>query len=121
MLYGHCRLTVSAARQGGGKSENFLSVLPVCVENRWIMFFCTGPPDWGKPHFPILLPMSWGVGFKVTSGPVLDKRAMLAGILTSLEPNDVLFIDEIHRLSPGQWKSIYTGAMEDYRIDISYR
>jgi Holliday junction DNA helicase RuvB len=58
-----------------------------------------------------------GVGFKVTSGPVLDKPGDLAGILTSLEPNDVLFIDEIHRLSPIVEEYLYS-AMEDYRIDI---
>ncbi|MBQ1611083.1 MAG: Holliday junction branch migration DNA helicase RuvB, partial [Muribaculaceae bacterium] len=58
-----------------------------------------------------------GVGFKVTSGPVLDKPGDLAGILTSLEENDVLFIDEIHRLSPIVEEYLYS-AMEDYRIDI---
>ena len=58
-----------------------------------------------------------GVGFKVTSGPVLDKPGDLAGVLTSLEPNDVLFIDEIHRLSPVVEEYLYS-AMEDYRIDI---
>jgi Holliday junction DNA helicase RuvB len=57
------------------------------------------------------------VGFKITSGPVLDKPGDLAGILTSLEPNDVLFIDEIHRLSPVVEEYLYS-AMEDYRIDI---
>ena len=58
-----------------------------------------------------------GVGFKITSGPVLDKPGDLAGILTSLEPRDVLFIDEIHRLSPVVEEYLYS-AMEDYRIDI---
>ena len=58
-----------------------------------------------------------GVGFKVTSGPVLDKPGDLAGILTSLEENDVLFIDEIHRLSPVVEEYLYS-AMEDFRIDI---
>ena len=58
-----------------------------------------------------------GVGFKITSGPVLDKPGDLAGVLTSLEPNDVLFIDEIHRLSPVVEEYLYS-AMEDYRIDI---
>ncbi len=57
------------------------------------------------------------MGFKVTSGPVLDKPGDLAGILTSLEENDVLFIDEIHRLSPVVEEYLYS-AMEDYRIDI---
>lgn len=58
-----------------------------------------------------------GVGFKITSGPVLDKPGDLAGVLTSLETNDVLFIDEIHRLSPVVEEYLYS-AMEDYRIDI---
>jgi Holliday junction DNA helicase RuvB len=58
-----------------------------------------------------------GVGFKLTSGPVLDKPGDLAGLLTNLEPNDVLFIDEIHRLSPVVEEYLYS-AMEDYRIDI---
>ena len=58
-----------------------------------------------------------GVGFKITSGPVLDKPGDLAGLLTSLEENDVLFIDEIHRLSPVVEGYLYS-AMEDYRIDI---
>ncbi|MFN5630277.1 MAG: Holliday junction branch migration DNA helicase RuvB, partial [Bacteroidota bacterium] len=58
-----------------------------------------------------------GVGIKITSGPVLDKPGDLAGLLTNLEPNDVLFIDEIHRLSPIVEEYLYS-AMEDYRIDI---
>ena len=58
-----------------------------------------------------------GVGFKITSGPVLDKPGDLAGILTSLERSDVLFIDEIHRLSPVVEEYLYS-AMEDFRIDI---
>jgi len=58
-----------------------------------------------------------GVGFKITSGPVLDKPGDLAGVLTALEPNDVLFIDEIHRLSPVVEEYLYS-AMEDFRIDI---
>ncbi len=57
------------------------------------------------------------MGFKVTSGPVLDKPGDLAGILMSLEPHDVLFIDEIHRLHPIVEEYLYS-AMEDYRIDI---
>ena len=61
--------------------------------------------------------MNWGVGFKVTSGPVLDKPGDLAGVLSVWKPNDVLFIDEIHRLSPVVEEYLYS-AMEDYRIDI---
>lgn len=76
-----------------------------------------GPPGGKNDTFPILLQMKLGVGFKVTSGPVLVKPGDLAGVLTSLEPNDVLFIDEIHRLSPVVEEYLYS-AMEDYRIDI---
>ena len=60
-----------------------------------------GPPGLGKTTLSNIIANELGVGFKITSGPVLDKPGDLAGILTSLEPNDVLFIDEIHRLSPG--------------------
>ena len=76
-----------------------------------------GPPGLGKTTLSNLIANELGVGFKVTSGPVLDKPGDLAGILTSLEPNDVLFIDEIHRLSPIVEEYLYS-AMEDYRIDI---
>ena len=59
-----------------------------------------GPPGLGKTTLSNIIANELGVGLKITSGPVLDKPGDLAGILTSLEPNDVLFIDEIHRLSP---------------------
>ena len=76
-----------------------------------------GPPGLGKTTLSNIIANELGVGFKVTSGPVLDKPGDLAGLLTSLEPNDVLFIDEIHRLSPIVEEYLYS-AMEDYRIDI---
>lgn len=76
-----------------------------------------GPPGLGKTTLSNIVANELGVGFKVTSGPVLDKPGDLAGILTSLEENDVLFIDEIHRLSPVVEEYLYS-AMEDYRIDI---
>lgn len=76
-----------------------------------------GPPGLGKTTLSNIIANELGVGFKLTSGPVLDKPGDLAGILTSLEPNDVLFIDEIHRLSPLVEEYLYS-AMEDYRIDI---
>ena len=76
-----------------------------------------GPPGLGKTTLSNIIANELGVGFKATSGPVLDKPGDLAGILTSLEPNDVLFIDEIHRLSPIVEEYLYS-AMEDYRIDI---
>ena len=76
-----------------------------------------GPPGLGKTTLGNIIANELGVGFKITSGPVLDKPGDLAGILTSLEANDVLFIDEIHRLSPVVEEYLYS-AMEDYRIDI---
>lgn len=76
-----------------------------------------GPPGLGKTTLSNIIANELGVGFKITSGPVLDKPGDLAGILTSLESNDVLFIDEIHRLSPVVEEYLYS-AMEDYRIDI---
>lgn len=76
-----------------------------------------GPPGLGKTTLSHIVAGELGVGIKITSGPVLDKPGDLAGLLTSLEPNDVLFIDEIHRLSPIVEEYLYS-AMEDYRIDI---
>ena len=76
-----------------------------------------GPPGLGKTTLSGIIANELGVGMKVTSGPVLDKPGDLAGILTSLEENDVLFIDEIHRLSPEVEEYLYS-AMEDYKIDI---
>jgi Holliday junction DNA helicase RuvB len=76
-----------------------------------------GPPGLGKTTLSNIIANELHVGFKLTSGPVLDKPGDLAGILTSLEPNDVLFIDEIHRLSPIVEEYLYS-AMEDFRIDI---
>lgn len=76
-----------------------------------------GPPGLGKTTLSNIIANELGVNIKITSGPVLDKPGDLAGILTSLEPNDVLFIDEIHRLSSVVEEYLYS-AMEDYRIDI---
>jgi Holliday junction DNA helicase, RuvB subunit len=76
-----------------------------------------GPPGLGKTTLSNIVANELNVGFKITSGPVLDKPGDLAGLLTSLETNDVLFIDEIHRLSPIVEEYLYS-AMEDYRIDI---
>ena len=71
-----------------------------------------GPPGLGKTTLSGIIANELGVNFKVTSGPVLDKPGDLAGILTSVEPNDALFIDEIHRLSPVVEEYLYS-AMED--------
>lgn len=76
-----------------------------------------GPPGLGKTTLANIIANELGVGFKVTSGPVLDKPGDLAGLLTNLEHGDVLFIDEIHRLSPVIEEYLYS-AMEDYVIDI---
>ena len=76
-----------------------------------------GPPGLGKTTLSHIIANEMGVNLRVTSGPVIDKPGDLAGLLTNLEPNDVLFIDEIHRLSPVVEEYLYS-AMEDYRIDI---
>ncbi len=76
-----------------------------------------GPPGLGKTTLSSIIANELGVGIKITSGPVLEKPGDLAGLLTNLEENDVLFIDEIHRLSPVVEEYLYS-AMEDYKIDI---
>ena len=96
------RVFVQAARQRGEALDHTL---------------LHGPPGLGKTTLSNIIANELGVGFKVTSGPVLDKPGDLAGLLTSLDENDVLFIDEIHRLSPIVEEYLYS-AMEDYRIDI---
>jgi holliday junction DNA helicase RuvB len=96
------KIFVSAARMRGEAMDHVL---------------LHGPPGLGKTTLSNIISNELGVGFKVTSGPVLDKPGDLAGVLTALEPNDVLFIDEIHRLSPVVEEYLYS-AMEDYRIDI---
>lgn len=96
------KIFVSAARMRGESLDHVL---------------LHGPPGLGKTTLSSIIANELGVGFRVSSGPVLDKPGDLAGILTSLEPNDVLFIDEIHRLSPVVEEYLYS-AMEDFRIDI---
>jgi Holliday junction DNA helicase RuvB len=76
-----------------------------------------GPPGLGKTTLSHIIANEMGVGIKITSGPVLDKPGDLAGLLTNLEEGDVLFIDEIHRLSPLVEEYLYS-AMEDFKIDI---
>ncbi len=101
-IVSNLRIFVEAARQRGESLDH-------------VLLF--GPPGLGKTTLSNIIANELGVGFKVTSGPVLDKPGDLAGLLTSLEENDVLFIDEIHRLSPVVEEYLYS-AMEDYRIDI---
>ena len=101
-IVNNLRIFVEAARMRGESLDH-------------VLLF--GPPGLGKTTLSNIIANELGVGFKVTSGPVLDKPGDLAGLLTSLEPNDVLFIDEIHRLSPVVEEYLYS-AMEDYRIDI---
>ena len=105
---------------GQNKAKENLSVyIKAALERREALdhVLLHGPPGLGKTTLSNIIANELGVGFKITSGPVLDKPGDLAGILTSLEPNDVLFIDEIHRLSPVVEEYLYS-AMEDYRIDI---
>jgi holliday junction DNA helicase RuvB len=76
-----------------------------------------GPPGLGKTTLSYIISNELGSNIKITSGPVMDKPGDLAGLLTNLETNDVLFIDEIHRLNPIVEEYLYS-AMEDYKIDI---
>lgn len=96
------RVFVAAAKQRGESLDHVL---------------LHGPPGLGKTTLAHIISNDLGVNLRATSGPVLDKPGDLAGLLTNLEPNDVLFIDEIHRLSPVVEEYLYS-AMEDFKIDI---
>ncbi len=101
-VVGNLRIFVAAAKMRGEPLDHTLLY---------------GPPGLGKTTLSNIIANQLGVSMKTTSGPVIDKPGDLAGLLTSLEPNDVLFIDEIHRLSPVVEEYLYS-AMEDFKIDI---
>ncbi|RNA64417.1 Holliday junction branch migration DNA helicase RuvB [Prosthecochloris sp. ZM_2] len=101
-LTDNLRVFIAAARKRGEALDHVLF---------------SGPPGLGKTTLAHIIASEMGGGIKITSGPLLDKPGNLAGVLTSLQRGDVLFIDEIHRLTPAVEEYLYS-AMEDYRIDI---
>ncbi len=84
---------------------------------RWTTCCCTARPGLGKTTLAQIVARELGVGFRATSGPVIQRAGDLAAILTNLQPRDVLFIDEIHRLQPAIEEVLYP-AMEDFQLDL---
>lgn len=105
---------------GQGKVKDNLKVFVQAAQMRGEpidhLLFC-GPPGLGKTSLAYIIATEMGVKLHITSGPALEKKGDLAGILTSLAPGDVLFIDEVHRLTPSIEENLYP-AMEEYRFDV---
>ena len=97
--------------------EVFIDAARGRAARRWTTSCCYGPPGLGKTTLAQIVARELGVGFRATSGPILQRAGDLAAILTNLQPRDVLFIDEIHRLQPAIEETLYP-AMEDFRLDL---
>jgi Holliday junction DNA helicase RuvB len=111
------RLSDYVGQPGPGSSWKSSSRRPGSGARPWTTCCCSARRAWARPPWPTSFPAEMGVNLRLTSGPVLERAGDLAALLTNLEPNDVLFIDEIHRLSPVVEEILYP-ALEDYQLDI---